>query len=251
MPKSFNEDNAGDNGENQGDNQQGSFDSNGSPSNDNGQPNQNSNGKTQAIDVGTLQKRVNDSQQFIETLKSERAKDREELEALRAELAKRPSIDEVMEHINRQAGNKDNIDPNDLINKSVEAIESRLTAKEAENQRKANIKAVSDSLKAALGSDNLDSKVAKIAAENDMSFDDVFDLAERNPKAALKLLGVKTNQRSSSNGHNGDINTQALYNNSGNNQNQQKTTIMDKRSDRDRVDYMNQRMNERLSQMNQ
>jgi hypothetical protein len=253
MPASFN-DNNGDPVSQPSGQPQGSFaNGNDQPGNDQSPPVQPSDDKSLDVDVSVLQKRVNDSQEFISTLKTERATDRAELERLQEELARRPSMEEIMEHINKQAGtNQTTLDPDDLINKAVEATEARSAAKAQEAQRASNINAVAETLKSAFQGEDLDAKVKEIAAENDMSFDDVFDLASRNPKAALKVLGVSAPAKPTPNGHSGSINTRALDLQNGVRQDQApQGHIMSHNNDRDRISYFKQRMDAGLKSINQ
>lgn len=201
-------------------------------------------------DVDKINKRLNDKDEFINKLKSETAEYRQSIDTLREELSKRPSLDEIMEHINQQTGsNPTTIDPDDLINRAVEATENRMSQKQVQQKTQDNIKSVSDILNKAFQGEDLDQKVATIAAENDMTFDEVFELAARNPKAALKILGIKTEPRTGSTDSTGSINTAGFYQNTDRSK-APEGNILDKRNDRDRVDFFRKKMEEGLKQIN-
>lgn len=201
--------NAGDPG-NQSDQQGSSFsaqetdqDRSGTTETGEGKSNQNQN-----VDVQKLMKRFEDSQAFIEQLKQERAEDRRLLEELQNRQT--PDIDEIMEKVNQTRSADDNpVDPDVLVNQVYDKVNQTLSEKERAEKEKANINAVAQTLQKQFG-DDVDSKVAEIAQENDMSFDDVFSMAKRSPKAVLKLLGVNSNSgQGSPTPSGGSVNTQS------------------------------------------
>jgi hypothetical protein len=195
-------------------------------------------------DVQKLRKRLDDSQAFIDTLKSERQADRQVIDELQNKLKSVPTIDEILEQVNRSTGgDRQEIDQGELINKAAEIFESRLNAKEIKQKQDANFKEVSSALKEALGKDGLNEKVAQLAEENGMSFDDFVRMAETSPKAALKLAGVEA-PKPQRNPTESDVNTYA-YDQNGTKQPIKRKHITDMTTERERVAYLNQRFKEK------
>jgi hypothetical protein len=239
MPQSFNSD--GNPGTNEGDNSQGTSFGQGAGADNAGNNDVKKDNSSNNTDFAVLQKRVNDSQEFISTLKTEREGDRQTIQQLQEELAKRPTLEELTEHINSSAS-ATTVDSADLISKTVDAVTSSLSAKEEAKVQDANFQSVSATLTSAFGADKVDAEVARLAQENDMSFDEVVVLAKRSPKAALKLLGLTGKESTASPDRNtGSLNTQGVTNS---NQGQPATSgnIMTYRTDKDRVAYMQQKM---------
>lgn len=137
----------------------------------------------------------------IETLEAERKKDRERVEALVAELEKtkesKATMDELMERMNGQGANADenSIDPKsvDLDKISERAAEqawARMTQREKENQKKANLSEISGKLQEKYG-DAVDSTVFGLMEELGYSRQEAFDLAGERPKAFLRMIGFE------------------------------------------------------------
>lgn len=203
---------------------------------------------TSEVNVSTLQKRIDDSQEFISVLKNERQQDQERIKALEEDLKNRPSLEEIMEHVNQQSGNKDIIGPNEMINKALEAVDQKLSLREQQSIESTNIEKVSERLKQEFGND-VDKKVAEIAAENDMTFDEVFSLAKKNPKATYKLLGVKNEvPASNTNINSNGMNSLGLGANTSNKQ-ERTDNIMDYTTDKKRVEFFQKRMEKGLSKL--
>lgn len=169
--------------------------------------NEGTSNQNQSVDVNKLMKRLDDSQAFIEQLKQERAEDRRLLDELKNKQT--PNIDEIMEKVNQARSTDDNpVDPDVLVNQVYDKVNQSMTAKEQSQREEANVKSVAEVLQKQFG-DDVDSQVAKLAQENDMTFDEVFAMAKRSPKAALKLLGVSGNvSQSSATPTGGSLNTQ-------------------------------------------
>lgn len=193
-----------------------------------------------------LSQRLDDSQSFIETLKAENAE-------MRKALSERSNpnfdIDDIVEQVRNKNPNHIPVDADKIADQAAAEIEKRMSAKERAKQEKANLSYISDILEKQFG-DKVDEEVKKLAAKNDMSFDEVYELAKRKPKAALNLLGVseKTEQPASSAPSKSSVNP---YNFRGTNQDQpgSKKTIMDMRTDRDRAEFMLREMTERLAKL--
>ena len=206
------------------------------------------NDPTKNVDVNKLEKRLADSQQFIEVLKSERQSDRQKIEELEAKIQSAPTLDEIMEHINQNPSNTgDPVNPEDLVNKTVDAVQQQLSQTAQEEKEAQNIKEVSQILQSQFG-DNVDTKVSELAANNDMSFDEIYDLARKKPKVALKLLGIEQEDASKTTpSPTSSLNSIAVMNQPQDPPKRQ--TIMDMRTERDRVNYLQERMNQRLKEL--
>lgn len=242
MPNSFTDDHS-----NTSDQPQGSFNNGDQPAKT--QPTDQPVSSDQSdSDVAKLSKRVHDSQQFIETLKDERKADRELIERLQSELSKRPSLDDIMEHINQRSDNGNQtsaIDPDELVNRAVQAFEQKSTQKEREQVIQSNRKEVTSVLVQAFPGEDIDKKVTELAESQGMTFDDVFDLAARSPKAALKVLGVTAPTAPSSTSTKSDVNTYGLSLGATQVPKRQ-GNLMTHRTDRGRIDYMMQRLSQRI-----
>jgi small-conductance mechanosensitive channel len=194
-------------------------------------------GNSHNVDVAKLAKRLDDSQAFIETLKSERQADRELIQDLQSKLTSTPTVDEIMEQINqRSTASNDNLDPDDLVNKAAEAVESRLNKAELDRKASENFNSVASALSEKFGEKEVDSKVRQLAQDNGMTFDQVVEMAKTSPKAVLKLLGVSSAEPTSSGDiPSGSINTGGVgYENTG--ENKPIGSIVNVTTDRGRVD---------------
>lgn len=136
---------------------QGSF--NQSPNPDQG----NQSGK-EGVDLAKLQKRLDDSQDFIEQLKRERQEDRKLIEELRSKPSH--SLEEIQDLITktRSQGNDQNLDTDTLVKTVYERVNQNMTQQEVQKKEKANFDEVSRTLASKFG-DEVDTQVASIAQE--------------------------------------------------------------------------------------
>lgn len=193
-----------------------------------------------------LLKRLDDSQSFIDTLKTETRTYREQIEELQGKTG--PSIDEIMEKLKDQQGGSTNIDPDEIVQRATQVMEQNLTAKQKAEKEDKNFNEVASVLSKQFGRE-VDDKVTQLAQENGMSYDDIVDMAKRSPKAALKLLGVKAEpERGSPAPSRGSVNTLGMPQQT---QQPRTTNLAKLTTDKDRVAYLQQEMAERLKKYQQ
>lgn len=135
-----------------------------------------------------VQKRVDDKEAFINKL-------RDENERLKAEVANKAKLDDVLEKLNGSTAqqksdvqaNTSSLDPDKLLEEAEKRVLTKLEQKQLEEKAQANFQAVAQELVKVYGAD-VDSKVKAIAAENDLTYDEAVSLAKSKPKAFLKLF---------------------------------------------------------------
>lgn len=135
------------------------------------------------------------SQQFIETLKSEKQTQSEQLQTLQTELEKRKSVEEVANSLlNTNPTQKTEAttdEPKGLDeNKVAELVNNILSSKTQEQQQAENLNKVLSSLNEQYG-DKARVVVAERAKELGMSLKQMEQLSKDNPAAAVVLMGGK------------------------------------------------------------
>lgn len=138
-----------------------------------------------------VQKRVDDSQRYISKLE-------EEKRMLASEVEKAKKAEEILEAVSsgseraaevpKAVKETSSLDPEELLSKAEERVLQKLKAEELKKQQTANFQLVASKLAEAYQGIDIDAKVKEIAAENDMTYEEVVALAKSKPKAALKLL---------------------------------------------------------------
>lgn len=215
------------------------------------------NANSGSVDVNKLIKRVNDSQQFIETLKSERQSDRQlvdeqskVIKELQEQLARIPTTDDILEQVRQRTGSDEGtrtLDINEVANQTAKLVREQQTQEQLKQQADANFKSVATSLRSELGSEGLNKKITDLAQENGMTYNDYVSLAERSPKAALKLFGISgSNQQSTNTPLQSSVNTYGFdtknqKDNSNNNNNSTDKDALLYGSDKQRVEAMQKR----------
>lgn len=225
---SFNS-NANDNSDTGGASAQGGF-------NQTPNPDQGASGGAGEVDLAKLQKRLDDSQAFIEQLKRERQEDRRLIEELRSKPSH--SLDEIKDLITkaRADGTDPTIDPDTLVKTVYERVNQTMSQQEAQKREKANFDEVTKTLTSRFGAD-VDAKVSEIAQEVGLSLAEVVEMSKKNPKAVYKLLGI-TEQSTIANSSRGSVNTFGMAPPP-----PAKTpSIMSARNERERVDVFAQRL---------
>lgn len=138
---------------------------------------------------------LKNAQEFIPTLKQQLQTKDQELETLRAELAKRESVDEVVARLT--AARQDNpgvTPPAGLDQQTVEQlVQQMLTNREAQTLALSNEKLVNDTLTAKYG-DKAKEVVQAKANELGVSLQDLGLLSRKSPKAVLAYFDAKSNQ---------------------------------------------------------
>lgn len=135
-----------------------------------------------------VQKRVDDKETYINKL-------RDENEKLKAEVANKAKMDEVLEKLNGSTAqqksdvqaNTSSLDPDKLLEEAEKRVLSKIEQRQLEAQFQANFQAVSQELSKVYGNE-VDQKVKAIAADNDLTYDEAVALAKSKPKAFLKLF---------------------------------------------------------------
>ena len=227
---------SGDTGNNQGDNpsQGATFqqqqDNGGQPNSNTGDGGNNS----ENVDVSKLVKRVEDSQSFIETLKSERQADQQRIQDLESKLQNTPTVDQIMEQLDqRQGASNDNLDTQDLVNKAVEQVQANLSQSKIAEQEQSNFTKVQSVLAKNFG-DDIDSKVTELAAENGLTLSQVAEMAKKSPKATLKLLGITEQAPAPGSIPQGSVNTAAFQGT--NNEPPKMRSIASANTDKERIE---------------
>lgn len=151
------------------------------------------------------EKRLNDKDEFIGTLKSETKEYREKLAERDAELAElrkqleaqagtNEKVDSALKELTqqREVSSKDKADVNldDVIERATQAMEERLTAKQQAEAETANFNKVESAVKEVYGDKYLESVTAR-CSELGMSLVELDRLAKVAPQAALDLLKLK------------------------------------------------------------
>lgn len=155
------------------------------------------NNNTSELDLGTklqqqmdvMQKRIGDKDNFIDTLKTENQTLREKMADIEAKLESMGSVEDALSRIDKaNNSNQDTtLDEDTLVSKVL----GKMKAVTEEEKAEANFKSVSATLTKTFGADKVDEIVRKAAAENGLTFDDMFALAKKSPQAVYRMIGVK------------------------------------------------------------
>jgi hypothetical protein len=144
---------------------------------------------------------------FIEQLKRENAE-------MREDLTKAKSLDEVLDSIKGESKKEgDNQGPQFDEETLVKLVDSRLSAKEQENQRQANSKVVEQAMIKRFGEfDKANAYINAKAQELGMSVREMKTLADNNPKAFFRLVGIETQSHEGHKGQpdSGSANSEAI-----------------------------------------
>lgn len=136
-------------------------------------------------------KKLENADQFIETLKSERAEDRKLIEQVNEQLKKQVDVAELLKTLKTQPANEaapvseqaPAVDPDKIVGD----VMSKLDAAAKLKQRAENWTSVTSRLTQAFG-DKVNEKVAEVAAKNDMTVDEMAEMIKAKPKLALNLF---------------------------------------------------------------
>lgn len=146
------------------------------------------------------------SQEFIETLKTENA-------TYKAEVEKRATAEEVLAEI--KATNEEEVTPSPEIDLSqIDAlvdskISDTLTAVEAQKLATDNVQSVIKAMTSKFG-DKAEEQYIAAAEASGFTVDQLNDLSATNPKAVLKLAGLEDVSQGTPAPSTGSINTEAL-----------------------------------------
>lgn len=143
-------------------------------------------------------KKLQNADSFIETLKGERAEDRQRLEAIESQLQKAGKVDEVLEALRgngQGAPDQENTPPENEpasptldVETLTQGVLEQLSAREQAQLEDNNWKAVTETLTHTFG-EKTNAKVREVALNNDLSVEEAADLARKRPKVFLKLFG--------------------------------------------------------------
>lgn len=155
--------------------------------------------------LARLEKRLNDKDEFIDTLKSETKEYREnlakrdaEIQELREKLealgSSNSKIDEALKELTqkREVGSADRAEVNldEVVERATAKMKEDLTAEQRLAAEAANFNQVESAVKETYGEKYLDSLAERCKAL-DMSLVELDRLAKVSPKAALELLNLK------------------------------------------------------------
>lgn len=194
-------------------------------------------------DLASLQKRDTNAQTHITTLETETAELKTQMESLQAKLDRAADVEDLLR---QNEGTP--VDLDTLTDQAAAKVAAKLDAKANAAIADDNFDSVAAALTASFG-DKTDEAVKVACQENDMSFDDMVELSRKNPKLALKLCNVevKPDQQPSQT----TINTSAMLNNLQQHQAPPATVnVMELRTDKERVNDFNRRMEAKLKELN-
>lgn len=140
----------------------------------------------QQIDV--MQKRIGDKDSFIDTLKEENQKLREEMTSIATKVESMGSVEDQLKRMEEaKNSNQDTtLDEETLVSKILGTLEAK-TTQEVQDK---NFKEVSETLVKTYGADKVDDVVRQAAAKVNLKFDDMLELAKKSPKAVYEMVGV-------------------------------------------------------------
>lgn len=155
----------------------------------------NENGEPKYKTVESALEALKASQQFIETLKTEKQSTLTELEKAKAELAKMGNIDDFVKRISPNAEpepTKPTSEKSQSLSEEeiTRLLESALSKRESESRAKQNLDSVIGEVSKAHG-DKAASVIAQRAKELQTTPEALRELAKTNPTMALTLLNVK------------------------------------------------------------
>lgn len=194
--------------------------------------------------ISVLEKRLQDKDTFIETLKNERKDDSSTINNLKEQVEqleqKSKSVEEVLERLKASQGGQD-ADGNRLTPEEAKRMaEDVYQQHRTQETRQANFNSVKQELLDRYGNEKVDSQVAETAQGMGMTFDEAFQMAETRPAVFRKLfIGDAPAKTSDPAGPQGSVNTQALGNGE---QPPKPKPFVNMKSDKDRISAIQARM---------
>lgn len=144
--------------------------------------------KSPEYQLQMLQKRLNDKDEFINTLKEENQETRKMYSTLEERLNNMEQISEVLKGKEQDANNQNtNLDESALVGKVIDNLNQRQT----EELYQKNYNSVLSRLDTEFGAANIEGKVAEAAQANGLSINDMVETARKSPTAFYKLVGVE------------------------------------------------------------
>lgn len=146
--------------------------------------------------LSILQKRLQDKDEFINTLKEEGQSYREMVAQMDERLKNMEQISEVLNKSGQEqdVSNQDtNLDEDALVGKVIE----NLSKQEAEKRMEANWNTVVSTVEDKFGKQYVNEKVKQAADANGLSVSDMKETARKSPQAFYKLMGLDGTTRNS------------------------------------------------------
>lgn len=196
-----------------------------------------------AEELAAIAKRDEHAQTHIKTLELEAENMRKYVEALEAKAEQAASVEELLNKETPPAS----VDVDGITTSVTEAVKQSLQEEKLVLTQNQNFEEVSRTLTEKFGTD-VDSKIQEICSENAITFDEMVDLARKNPKLALKICDVKVEKPSTPSQT--SINSAAfMAQNASHQQAQTPVNVMELRTDKSRVDDFNRRMESKLREL--
>lgn len=197
-------------------------------------------------EISALLTRDEHAQNHIKTLEQETANYRKELEELREKVDKATPVDELMEALRQEKGESTTIDIDDIVNKATQSVTSTLEQQTIKQQQESNFKTVAEAVQTKFGTD-ADAEMAKVAQSNDMTLQELIDLSYQKPNLVMKLAGLDKKQDAPTTPSQGSLDPR-LFNQE---PEKPKKSVMEMRTDRERVDDFNARLEAKLKELGQ
>ena len=152
----------------------------------------NDKGEPKYKDIESALEALEHSQQFIETLKTEKSVQQQELEDARKELEKRQSVEDIVNNLTKNdqdpepkadPHNDSGLDEEKVLNLVNQALEKQRQSSQAEQ----NLNNVISKLSEAYG-DNTKKAIEKVASDIGSTADELKKLSMSNPKLVLSLF---------------------------------------------------------------
>jgi len=190
--------------------------------------------------IDTLIKRDKNAQEHIKTLETEAKDSKDREDGYKSKLDRASKVEELLN------GDKESVSPDDLINDVTNKVAKLFKDQDAAKVADGNWERVTAVLSERFGS-KTDDAVKDFCKENDYTWDEAIKLAKNKPNILLKLMGVDSKKVLSGVPTGGSLNSQGFENQNGNQGNEIKgKSIMDMRSDRERVDFFNSKLAAKL-----
>lgn len=156
----------------------------------------NENGEQKYKDIPTALKALQHSQQFIDTLKSEKHSAEQQLQTVKAELEKVGSVEDVVKKLfdDRPEPKEPNADPQQVTgldeNKAKELFSQLLEQRSQEERQAANLSTVTSKLSELYG-DKAGEMIKAKAQELGSTTEELKNLSANNPSLVLALFDSK------------------------------------------------------------
>lgn len=163
--------------------------------------------KSPEYQLQMLQKRLNDKDQFIETLKQEKQSVMEKYASLEERAKSIGDIEEVLKGASQAASNQNNsLDEDALVGKVIENLKQVETqATMQQNYEKAINRLIEE-----FGQQHVEAKVQAAAQSKGLQVSDMVEMAKKSPEAFYALVGVQEKRPTTPPPTHGDTRTPLL-----------------------------------------